>query len=67
VIIIWDENRWGKASEGAVNFVFSCDDLDATYAEIKGKGVDLAPPINAIWGGKEILFNDPDGNKVLIL
>lgn len=67
VIIVWDENRWGKASEGAVNFVFTCDSLDSTYEDLKTKGLDLEPPLTAIWGGKELLFNDPDGNKVLLL
>ena len=67
VITIWDENRWGKSSEGAVNFVFSCDDLDQTYEELKVKGVNIEPPITAVWGGKELLLIDPDGNKVLLL
>jgi len=67
VITIWDENRWGKSSEGAVNFVFRCDDLDKTYQELKLKGVNVNPPITAIWGGKELQFLDPDGNKVLLL
>ena len=67
VITIWDENRWGKSSESAVNFVFSCDDLDKTYQELKAKGLTIEPPITAVWGGKELSFMDPDGNKVLLL
>ena len=67
VIIIWDENRWGKSSEGAVNLVFRCDDLDKTFEALKAKGVNLEPPITAVWGGKELPFSDPDGNKVLLL
>lgn len=67
VIVVWDENLWGKSSKGAVNFVFRCDDLDKTYEELKAKGVKLNPPINAVWGGKELPFTDPDSNKVLIL
>ncbi|MNI73722.1 hypothetical protein D3C73_1297490 [compost metagenome] len=41
VIVIWDENKWGKSSEGKVNFVFACDDLDQTYVELQAKGVHL--------------------------
>lgn len=67
VITIWDENQWGKSTEGAVNFVFRCDDLDKTYKELKAKGVSIDPPITAVWGGKELQFLDPDGNKVLLL
>lgn len=67
VIVIWDENKWGKSSEGKVNFVFSCDDLDKTYIELKEKGVVLEPPTKAVWGGKELNFLDLDGNKILLL
>lgn len=67
VIVIWDENKWGKSSEGPVNFVFSCDDLDKTYIELKEKGVVLEPPTTAVWGGKELIFLDLDGNKILLL
>jgi catechol 2,3-dioxygenase-like lactoylglutathione lyase family enzyme len=66
-ITVWDENRWGKSSEGAVNFVFSCDNLDKTYVELKEKGVVLEPPTTAVWGGKELPFLDLDGNKILLL
>lgn len=67
VIIIWDERKWGKSSEGIVNFVFRCDDLEKTYEELKAKGINIAPPITAVWGGKELPLTDPDENKVLLL
>ena len=67
MIVIWDENKWGKSSEGKVNFVFNCDDLDATYNQLKEKGVELEPPTTAAWGGKELSLLDLDGNKILIL
>ncbi len=66
-ITIWDENKWGKSNEGAVNLVFGCDDLDKTYAELKAKGVELDQPMIAAWGGQELPLLDPDGNKVLLL
>ncbi|MDF2544714.1 MAG: glyoxalase [Herbinix sp.] len=67
VIMIWDENKWGKSSEGKVNFVFHCDDIDKTYLDLKEKGVSLEPPTVAVWGGKELTLNDLDGNKILLL
>jgi len=67
VFWIWDETKWGKSSEGPVNLVFGCDDLDKTYEELKAKGVNLEPPVTAVWGGKELNLTDPDGNKVLML
>jgi catechol 2,3-dioxygenase-like lactoylglutathione lyase family enzyme len=67
VIVIWDEKRWGKSSEGPVNFVFRCDDLDKTYEELRARGLAIGPPSTTDWGGKELIFQDPDGNKVLLL
>ena len=67
VIVIWNETKWGKSSEGAVNFVFSCDNLDKTYNELKEKGIKLNPPETAVWGGRELNLLDPDGNKLLLL
>ncbi|MCL2487643.1 MAG: VOC family protein [Oscillospiraceae bacterium] len=64
---IWDENNWGKANTGTVTLVFDCDDHDATYRELKQKGVVLDPPKTASWGGKELFVKDPDGNTILIL
>ncbi len=67
VIVIWDENKWGKSSEGPVNFVFACDDLDNTYIELKEKAVVLEPPKTTAWGGRVLHFLDLDGNKILLL
>lgn len=67
VIWIWDENKWGKSNFGPVTFVFLCDNLDKTYHELKEKGVELDPPITAVWGGKELIVKDPDGNNILML
>ena len=67
VIVIWDETKWGRSSEGGVNFVFVCDDLEKTYVELKEKGVDVEPPVKTPWGGKELQFFDLEGNKILLL
>jgi len=67
VFWIWDENKWGKASEGTVCLVLECDDHEKTFNELKDKGVSLDPPITAVWGGKELYVRDPDGNVILIL
>ncbi len=66
-IMIWDQRKWGPSSEGKVYFVFNCDDLDKTYQELLDKGLELDPPITAVWGGKELNVLDPDGNKLLLL
>ena len=46
---------------------FDVDDIESEVRELKAKGVRVEPPITAVWGGKELMFNDPDGNKVLLL
>lgn len=65
-IFIWDENRWGKASQKA-HLVFACDNLDKQFAELQQRGVKLNPPTIASWGGKELPVTDPDGNLILLL
>ena len=67
VLWIWDENKWGKSNNGTVCLVFECDDHDKTYQELKQKGLSLDPPKTAVWGGKELYVNDPEGNTILIL
>lgn len=66
-VIIWDENKWGNLNSGKVTFAFFCDSLDATYGELKSKGVDSGSPFTAVWGGREISFKDPDGNIIILL
>lgn len=42
---------------------FLVDDIDATYEELSGKGVEFEmPPTKQPWGGTLALMKDPDGN-----
>ena len=66
-VCVWDENNWGKSAAGFVTVVLETDNVQKTYAEIKSKGIDIAPPRTADWGGQELVFNDPDGNVVMLL
>ena len=66
-ICVWNEDRWGKATAGYITMVFNADDLQKTYEEILSKGIKIDPPRTADWGGQELVFYDPDGNKVMIL
>ena len=66
-VCVWDENVWGKATEGYITIVFEADDLRKTYEEIKSKGISIDPPIKTDWGGQELILKDPDGNIVMIL
>lgn len=66
-VCIWDENIWGKSTAGYITMVFDADDLQKTYEEILSKGIRIDPPRTTDWGGQELVFCDPDGNKVMIL
>lgn len=42
--------------------VFSCDDCDATYADLVAKGVEFKQPPTQQFYGKEAIIKDPFGN-----
>lgn len=66
-ICVWDENNWGRSTAGFITIVLDSDDVQKTYEEIKNKGIDIAPPKTADWGGQELILHDPDGNVIMIL
>lgn len=43
---------------------FDCPDVDAAYAELKGKGVDVSAPEVTYYGMGQIFVVDPDGYRV---
>jgi catechol 2,3-dioxygenase-like lactoylglutathione lyase family enzyme len=40
---------------------FSCPDVDAAYAELRSKGVEVKPPTIAPYRMKQMYLHDPDG------
>lgn len=66
-VCVWDENSWGKSTEGFVTIVLETDDVHKTYEEIISKGINIDPPRTADWGGQELVFKDIDGNIVMLL
>lgn len=50
-------------SKGTFGFgVFECDDIFATYEELKSKGVEFSKPPREEFYGVEALFKDDSGN-----
>jgi len=43
----------------------SCDDVAATYRQLKGRGVDFVSEPQQPWGTFAI-FKDPDGNQFVL-
>jgi catechol 2,3-dioxygenase-like lactoylglutathione lyase family enzyme len=49
-----------------VNTAFACDNIDRTYSELKGKGVEcVSAPVKEHWGSY-FLIKDPDENMICI-
>jgi predicted enzyme related to lactoylglutathione lyase len=56
------ENRIGTFFNGS----FQCDDVPATYRQLKGRGVEfLQEPQKQPWG-EFAVFKDPDGNQFVL-
>ncbi len=56
------ENRVGTFFNGS----FACDDVPATYRQLKARGVDfISEPQKQPWG-EFAMFKDPDGNQFVI-
>lgn len=56
------ESRIGTVFNGA----FACDNVEKTYEELRGRGVEfVAPPKHEPWGTIAVL-KDPDGNQIAL-
>jgi len=55
-------------SQDKVAFIFSVEDVDATYSDLQAKGVTFltAPQDRAEWGIRTAHFRDPDHNLLEI-
>lgn len=48
-------------------YVFSADDLDATFERLRAAGAEvLQEPIQQDWGPRDCAFRDPSGNHIRI-
>ncbi|SRR5713226_5461972 len=71
ISLIQPDPKWGKKTyEDTMKFIgentvliFSTDDIKATYAELKEKGVKISKPKKQEWGGWWSEFEDQDGNE----
>jgi catechol 2,3-dioxygenase-like lactoylglutathione lyase family enzyme len=47
--------------------IFSSDDLDATFEQVRASGAEvLQEPLSQPWGARDCAFRDPSGNLVRI-
>ena len=53
-----------KIIPAATTIYFECDDVDATYLQLKNAGIVFdTEPTTQSWLWREAYFTDPDGNK----
>ena len=57
-----DAARW--AGHADVSLSLGCDDVDAVYAELVAKGLQLEPPRTSPHGPRELSLLDPDGYEL---
>ena len=43
-----------------VNFFLGVTSVDDYYERLRGRGVDVSPPVDEGWGGRFITLQDPD-------
>lgn len=57
----WGEREEPRKGEPCINFLV--DDIEEAHTRLKQKNVSIIEgPKDAIWGGKILLFTDPDEN-----
>jgi catechol 2,3-dioxygenase-like lactoylglutathione lyase family enzyme len=57
---------WGPEESGATGISFVTHDIDAAYAAMRAKGVEIKPVELMPWGQKATWFSDPDGNEFFL-
>jgi lactoylglutathione lyase len=70
-LLLFRPGMYGKDSESLsdrvgvwTGIVFLTDDIEASYSEVKSKGVKfVSEPKCQMWGGIEASFSDPDNNR----
>jgi glyoxylase I family protein len=48
-------------AHGDICLYLGCPDVDAVYAELRGKGVEARKPVVTHYGMKQVYLRDPDG------
>ena len=47
-----------------VTFYFLCEDAEAMYREVTGRGLEATPPAVAFYGMNQTFVSDPDGYQL---
>jgi glyoxylase I family protein len=52
------------AAHADTTFYFGCDDVDAAYAYLRERGVEMKEPKMSHYGMKQLYLKDPDGYEL---
>lgn len=65
-VVLFKFDAQGLQPGGAFNGAMACDNVERTYEELSGRGVEfLSPPQKQPWG-TFAMFKDPDGNQFVL-
>ncbi len=63
ILVLFTPDESGSQVGTFSNVIFTCDDIQKTYEELTGRGVEFAEaPTKQFWGWWAV-FKDPDGNS----
>lgn len=54
------------AAHGDTGLYFRCSDLDAAYASLRARGVEVQLPVVRDYGMRQLSFHDPDGYSMCL-
>jgi catechol 2,3-dioxygenase-like lactoylglutathione lyase family enzyme len=55
-----------RAAHADVALFLGCRELDAAYAHLRARGVEVSPPVVRDYGMRQLSFRDPDGYGVCL-
>lgn len=65
-LTIYNDGTERKGNFQNICLAFTVDDVDEEYIRLQGLGVTMIePPTLRPWGAKNMIFADPDGNRLV--
>lgn len=65
LLTLYNDGAVSEHPNGNLYLAFTVADVDAEYERLCRLGVDiLEPPTTRPWGARNMLFSDPDGNRI---
>ena len=63
--VLWDNGEVADTINEKIVLVLGVDDVDDEYKMLAEMNVPvIEPPVNNPWGGRHMVFCDPDGNRI---